>query len=103
MGGSPDPPKPTDEQQKAERLQRSLMEEQLKQAQTTALKLPKLKPIPPPPPPATASSADVFAASEEERRRAAKRTNTAKGTLFAGETGGYRSSLGGQKTLLGGY
>jgi hypothetical protein len=50
----------------------------------------------------TASSSDAQDAADEQRRKAMKRTNSARGTLFAGETGGYGGgTLGGSKTLLG--
>jgi len=50
----------------------------------------------------TASSSDAQAAADEQRRKAMKRTNSARGTLFAGETGGFQGgTLGGSKTLLG--
>ena len=68
------------------------------------LELPKIeqpKPQPPPPPPAVASSSDVAQAEEDARRKAAQRTNAGRGTLFAGETGGYSGALGGRKSLLG--
>jgi hypothetical protein len=102
MGGSPKPPKPTDEQRKNEEAQRQMLEDQKKQAERqTLFQIPKIKPLRPPPPPAIQTSTDVAQAEEDARRMAAKRTNSARGTLFAGETGGYRSSLGGQRTLLG--
>lgn len=55
------------------------------------------QPLPPPPPP-TQDTGDIMQAQENARIQAARRTNTARGTLFAGDTGGY---LGGGKTLLG--
>lgn len=104
MGGTPKPPKETDAQRKASERSLAIQEEQLALAQKP-LELPKVeptKPLPPPPPPAGQSSTDVAAAEEEARRKAMSRTNSARGTLFAGETGGYKSpALGGQKTLLG--
>lgn len=101
MGGSPKPPKQSDSQRHAEEEQAKLLEEQRKQAENP-VQIPKIpKPLPPPPPP-TSSSADVAMAAEDARRKAAKRTNSAKGTLFGGETGGYNpNALGGAKTLLG--
>lgn len=81
----------------------NLMEEQLKLARKPTL-IPEIKPPPPPlpaAPPATQVSGEAAQAAEEERRKAGRRTNTARGTLFAGETGGYRSKLGGGATLLG--
>jgi hypothetical protein len=102
MGGSSKPPAQTDEQRKLEEKNAELMELQLAQAKQPLPKIPKLKPLPPPPPPATATSADALAAQEEQRRQAGRRTNTARNTLFAGETGGYRrGALGGAATLLG--
>lgn len=65
-------------------------------AQAGKIKIPK---TPPPPPPPQESSQDIALAEEDARRKAAKRTNSARGTLFAGETGGYKPA-GGQ-TLLG--
>lgn len=102
MGGSPKAPKESDEQRKSREEQEKLMEQQRKSAeQQSLLKIPTIKPLKPPAPPATESSADVAAAEEDAKRSAAKRTNTARGTLFAGETGGYGNKLGGAKTLLG--
>lgn len=98
MGGSAKPPQETDEQKENERLSRELMLEQLKQARMPA-KVPDLKlppPTPPPPPPVSQSAADEVEAAREAREQAARRINSARGTLFAGETGGYKA-----KTLLG--
>lgn len=104
MGGSSKAPKTSDEQRRNERESLRIQQEQLKFAQKP-LELPKVeasKPLPPQPPPASTSSADVAAAEEEARRKALNRTNAGRGTLFAGETGGYKGqTLGGQKTLLG--
>ena len=102
MGGSSKPPEPSDEQRELERQQMELMELQLKQAQQP-IKLPDIKPpkpLPPPPPPAHESSSEVLQKMEEEKRKAARRTNTARNTIFAGETGGYQK-LGGTRNLLG--
>lgn len=99
MGGSAKPSGPTDEQRKNERLSAELMKVQLKQAKTP-IELPKIetpKPVPPPPPPAV-ESGEVAQKMEEARQKAGRRTNTARGTIFAGETG---QRLGGAKTLLG--
>lgn len=79
-----------------------LMEEQLKQAKQPVV-MPDIKPpkpLPPPPPPAGQVSGDVAQAEEDARRAAGRRTNTSRGTILAGETGGYRK-LGGGSTLLG--
>lgn len=102
MGGSPKAPKTSDSQLKAESLQTELMQQQLKQAKANeTLKLPVVKPFkpaPPAPPPTLQTSADAESASQQARRDAMRRTNSGRGTLFAGETGG---AVGGQKTLLG--
>lgn len=101
MGGSADAPQQTSSQKRAEKLSTALMEEQLKAAKNP-IKLPDIKPpkpTPPPPPPASQTSADVAQEEENARRAAGRRTNTARGTLFAGETGGYQG--GTPKTLLG--
>lgn len=104
MGGSSKPPKQSDEQRELERLQIELLEKQLEQA-NEPIKFPEIKPpkpLPPPPPPAVDSD-EIAQKMEDERRKAMRRTNTARNTLFAGETGPYKggSALGGQKTLLG--
>lgn len=82
----------------------ALMKEQLKQAKKP-MEMPDLPPppeaLPPPPPPVGESSADAADAAEEARRRALRRTNSARGTLFAGENSPTKQPLGGQKTLLG--
>lgn len=77
-----------------------LMEAQRKAAETP-IQLPNIQPpkLLRPPPPAQAFGDEVAAKTEEEKRKAARRTNTARNTIFAGETGGQQ--LGGQKTLLG--
>jgi hypothetical protein len=83
-----------------EREQFKMMEEQHKKAMQPMV-LPDIqppKPLPPPPPPAQQSSGEVAQKAEEEKRKAARRTNTARGTIFAGETG---KRLGGQTTILG--
>lgn len=97
MGGSAKIPKQSDDQRKMERLQQELMETQLEAAQRP-MEFPEVtppKPPLPPAPPAGQTSADVAQAEQEARRRALRRTNSARNTLFAGETGGR------QKTLLG--
>ena len=103
MGGSPKSPKVSDSQLKAEGLQTELMQTQLEQAKANAtLKVPTvkpLKPIPPPAPPTTQTSADAEAAAQQAKRDALRRTNSNRGTLFAGETGGYKGALA-PKTLL---
>lgn len=98
MGGSPKPPQQTDEEEKAQRDQAELMRQQA-EAANRPIKIPKIKPPLPPPPPPTQSSQDVAQAEEDSRRKAYRRVNAGRGTLFAGETGGY--GLGGSKTLLG--
>lgn len=104
MGGSAKAPKASDEQVQNDRLSAELMKEQLKQAKKPPV-IPDIKvppPAPPPPPPPSTSSADAVDAAREARIQASRRLNSAKGTLFAGETGGYKGSgLGGAKTLLG--
>jgi hypothetical protein len=103
MGGSAKAPKESDSARASQKLQDKLMKEQLRQAQMPA-KVPEIKvpkPLPPPPPPAATVSGDVAQAEEDSRRKAGQRTNTARKTLFAGETGGYKGTLGGGKTLLG--
>ena len=88
---------------RAERLQRQLMREQLRQARRR-IRIPDFH-VPPPPPPAapppSQTSSDVLDAEQQARRRARRRTNANRGTLFAGETGGYSPGLGGGDTLLG--
>ena len=86
---------------KLEALQMKLMQAQLRQA-GQKIEMPTIEtpePAPPPPPPPSASSADVQEAATDARRQALKRGGY-QSTLFAGETGGYRT-LGGNKTLLG--
>jgi hypothetical protein len=103
MGHSAKAPEVSDEQREMEKLQKELLEEQLRQAKNP-LALPEFKvppPPPPPPPPPTESSADAVEAEREARALAARRLNNTRGTLFAGDTGGYRSSTLGAKTLLG--
>lgn len=95
MGGSASAPKASDEQKQLEDLQKQLLEEQLAAAKKPAEKIKLPKPLPPPPPPPQVST-DTEAAAEAARQAAARRTNTARKTLFAGETGGYQP-----KTLLG--
>lgn len=78
-----------------------LMEKQLEQAENAKpLKIPKPPKILPMAPPVATFSADAAEADQEARRKAGNRMNTARGTLFAGETGGYKGTLGGPKTLL---
>ena len=90
---------------KHEAMQYKLMQAQLKKA-NEKIKMPEVHvppPPPPTPPPPDSSSQDVVDAEQDARRRAQKKTNAGKGTLFAGETGGYQAgtSLGGAATLLG--
>lgn len=96
MGSSPKPPKPSQKQQELEALQIDLMEKQLEELEKPPQQIKLPKPLPPPPPPAMVS-ADTEAAGYAARSQAMRRTNTARRTLFAGETGGYK----GPKTLLG--
>ena len=97
MGGSAKPPKQTEAEKQMQEQQLALMRQQA-EAASKPIQIPKIeKPLPPPPPPGQ-SSADVAQAAEDARRKAARRTSSAKGTLFAGETGGYG---GGSQTLLG--
>ena len=99
MASSPDAPKQTDEQRKAEALQIELMKKQLDEIENAEpLKLPKYKPPAPAPPPPMQTSGDIAQAEQEARRNAGQRTNTARGTLFARETGGYQKP---KATLLG--
>lgn len=74
-----------------------LMQKQLDALDKPAEKIKLPKPLPPPAPPAMVSG-DTEAAANAARANAMRRTNTARRTLFAGETGGYQ---GGSKTLLG--
>lgn len=102
MGGSPSAPRETDAQRKSREEQEELLELQKKQAeQPLDFNLPTFKPLPPPPPPAVQTSSDVVQAEENARRAAARRTNTYRGTIFAGDTGGYQPPVG-SRTLLGG-
>lgn len=94
MGGKP--PSQSSEQKRAQSLQISLLEKQLEQSKDP-LDLPRLKIPKPPAPPVVQNSKDVELAAAEARQRALRRTNTGRGTLFAGETGGY----GRKSTLLG--
>jgi hypothetical protein len=104
MGGSAKAPKQSDSQRKAEKLQMEMLKMQIRQAKLAELQgPPKIEPLKPPlpsPPPPGSTSADTLQAEEDERRRAAGRINTERGTLFARETGGYRSVLGGGSTLF---
>lgn len=98
MGGSAKPPKQTDEQRRTEKLSAELMRAQLEAAKKPMV-LPEIKPptlLPTAPPPVVLSG-EAANAAEAARRKAAGRTNTARGTIFAGETGGYKQP----KTLLG--
>jgi hypothetical protein len=101
MGGSAKAPRESDEQRRSAELQRELMEVQLEQTKNPEeIKLPKPQKILPSPPPPRSASADVIDAEREARRVAAGRINTARGTLFAGESS--RSTVSnGRKTLLG--
>lgn len=103
MGGSTKAPKPSDQSEKNERLSEKLMQQQLDQAKKP-LEFPNItapKALSQAPLPTASASADVAAAEEEARRAAGRRTNTARKTLFAGETGGWKPPAM-KKTLLGG-
>jgi hypothetical protein len=97
MGGTPEPPKPSDEEEELAEKQEELLEEQIKQAKLQNMQLANFKPealAPLPPPPSPDHTNVEMANAEQEARRAAyRRTNTARNTIFAGETG--------SKTLLG--
>ena len=102
------PKGPSAQQQRNERLQEELMRKQLA-ASNQPLELPSMAappPAPPPPPPPSGTSADVLEAGTDAKRKAFQRTNASRGTLFTGESGGYKATAsgntGGQKTLLGG-
>lgn len=86
----------------AERLQMKLLKSQLKQSKKGVHMpaIPVPEPTPPSAPPPSQTSSDVLDAEQEARRAAGRRTNNGSGTLFAGNTGGYRG-LGGTRTLLG--
>jgi hypothetical protein len=102
MGGSAKQPKTSDNQRKLEEAQLAELERQKKEAENAKpLEIPKAPKILPTPPPPSQMSSDAVDAAEEARRKAGQRTNSARGTLFAGETGGYAGALGGKKTLLG--
>lgn len=99
MGGKPKTPQKTDEERKAERRAIEIQEEQLQLAKEQAAKPvpkpPKLLPLSPAP---SQSSGDAFQAAQDAKKRALRRTNAGRGTLLAGETGGYGSR---SATLLG--
>ena len=95
MGGKASAPKMSDEQRRNEQLSAELMEAQLEAAKNPEkLKIPKPPKILPTPPPPASTSADAVEAEAEQRRRAAGRINTARGTLFAGESNKPRTLLG---------
>lgn len=101
MGGKAKPPKQSASALENETLTNNLLKQQLADAKKPAV-IPDIK-IPPPvltPPPVSQSSGDQFQAAQEAKRRAAGRTNTGRGTLFGGETGGYKPAAA-PKTLLG--
>lgn len=93
-GGAPKPP-PVNK--KLEQMQMKLLQAQLRQA-GRKIEMPHIevpKPPPPPPPPASTSSRDVQEAALDARRQALKRQGY-QSTLFAGETGGFKTrTLGG--------
>lgn len=100
------PKGPTKQQQQAEALQLQLLKKQLKDSQKPVEMPAGIAPTPsapPPPPPPSASSADALEAATDAKRKAYGRTNANRGTLFAGETGGFRGGrgTGGGMTLLG--
>lgn len=96
-------PQQTSQQKRNERLQEQLLRKQLKESQNFEMpELPAAPPVLPAPPPPTATSADTVEAGRYARRQAGKRTSAGRSTIYAGETGGYRTaSLGGGKSLLG--
>jgi hypothetical protein len=92
-------PQQSSSSKRLESLQTEVLQQQLDDAKKP-IELPKFpvsKPLPPPAIPNTA--ADAAAAELEARKRAMGRTNAGRNTLFAGETGGYKT--GGPATLLG--
>ena len=102
MGGKAKPPKQTDEQLKNEKLTNELLKQQLEDAKKPVvipdIKIPAPVVTPPPPPPISGSTSDQFQAAQDAKKKAYGRTNSGRGTLFAGETGGYKAPT---KTLLG--
>lgn len=89
---------------KLEQMQLKLMQAQLRQAgqKIEMPSIPDIKPAPPPPPPPTQSSADVQESATEAQRQALKRSGY-QNTTYAGDTGGFKSTLlGGEATSLGG-
>ena len=95
MGKSPKAPKQSGESKKLERLQTELLEQQLEDSKKP-LEVPKPpKPLPQLAPPREQD--DQAYAVAEAKRRAMRRTNAGRGTLLAGETGGWS----GGKNLLG--
>lgn len=100
------PKGPTKQQQQSEALQLQLLQQQLAASKKPVEMPAGIAPTPaapPPPPPPSSSSADALEAANDNKRRAFGRTNANRGTLFAGETGGYRGGrgTGGGATLLG--
>lgn len=98
MGKAPSAPKQTPAQLEAERLNNELLRVNLANARKPAnvpdLRVPEATLFAPAP---ARNAADVLAAEEAARKKSAKRTNTGRGTLFAGNTG----APVGMKTLLG--
>lgn len=96
-------PQQTSQQKRNERLQEQLLKKQLTASNEFEMpEIPAAPPVLPAPPPPTATSADTIEAGRYARKQAGKRTNSGTGTIFAGNTGGYKpAGLGGQKTLLG--
>jgi hypothetical protein len=93
-------PQQSSSSKKLEALQTEALQQQLDDAKKPVV-LPKIDvPKPLPPPAIPQNSADAAFAEQQARQRALKRTNAGRGTLFAGETGGF-SPTGGSATLLG--
>lgn len=93
-------PSQSSSSKKLEALQMETLQQQLDDAKKPVV-LPKIEPVKPlPPPQIPQGSADAAAAELEARKRAMSRTNSGRGTLFAGETGFKRGALGGGSTLL---
>jgi hypothetical protein len=94
-------PSQSSSSKKLEALQMETLQQQLDDAKKP-VEIPKIEPVKPLPPPQIPNSgADAAAAEMEARKRALRRTNSGRGTLFAGETGFQRGAMGGGSTLLG--
>lgn len=96
-------PKQSKQSKRNERLQGQVLEKQLKDSQEFEMpEFPTPEPVLPAPPLPSVTSSDTIDAARRTRQQAGKRTNSGRGTIFAGETGGYRAAgLGGQKSILG--